>query len=348
MTTATHIKVPFIKALIVFVLLVEKVEAEAVHPAGCEGDCDVIAPTQEEFVAQEIQWDLDLAIEAKPVYGNNPEQIFSQLFHAVDKDGKKIAGLTDTKIDLSHLHWSAHLECETPSRVMPTRTCYVTDGTPRFELVDLITGGPEYKPESDPFHQGAVATTNYFYRGKPVVRPKVKVRVFIGWPTVGIASLPLEWRKPILDSIYLILGHEKLHVDNFMAHLPRVASALLHPNVTSFELLPGEDPQVKFNEVARAAAVEALNRELFDPTYSGCKRMNCEYDGKGPNCAEVAATDHERRVAATWNAPHPMTEEGFGELKLKMFVDNGAHYPGPKSPVDFKLPQPFEFRWAQQ
>lgn len=346
-----HFKISLVKAFIVFMLSIERVDAEGTQFATCEGDCEGYSSPQAEYLAKEVTWKLDLAIEAQPIYSQDPREIFAQLFHVVNRDGQMIAGLTETMVDLSSVHWSARISCEKKPANQP-RNCYIVNpNEENFEIVDLIkdliTGGPENKPSEELFEHGLSASTSMFYKGKGVVRPRAQVRVFVGWPTIGLQNIPVEWKKPITEAIFMILGHEKLHVDNFIRHLPEIAEIVLHPPVTSFEVLPGEDPFEKLDVAARAAAVQQINKKLYDPDYSDCKRMNCIYDGKGPDC-KGSAEHTEQRLAAEWETPQEWNPKGWDVMKLGMFIDKNAQYPGLKSPNDFKIPKRFDFRWSQE
>lgn len=340
-------KTSFVKAFMILLLSVERVEADTLPV--CEGDCEAYNAPQAEYLAHEVIWNLDLAIEAQPIYSQDPQQIFSELFHVVNRTGKSIAGLTETLVDLSSMHWSARLECERKPANTARRCFVMSEDSEDFELVDIITGlitGTD-QPAREP-RPAVSASTSMFFRGKAVVKPSAQVRVLVGWPTIGVQNLPVEWRKPITEAIFMILGHEKLHVDNFLQHLPQVAEIVLHPPVTSFEVLPGEEPFEKLDVAARAAAVQQINKMLYDPQYSDCKRMNCIYDGKGSDCSKES--EHlPKRLAAQWEAPQEWNPDGWDSLKLGMFIDQGSHYPGLKSPGDFKAPnKQFEFRWTQQ
>lgn len=336
------------QGFLVLFLAVSQVEARMVHPTGCLGNCETVSRETKETVARQISWDMDLAIEAIPVWEKEPREIFDKLFHAVGKDGEQIAGLTQTEINLNGVRWTAGLDCEIPTSPEAARRCYVTDGTARFEWYHVITGGPEEKVgDANPLSEGITAVTDGYFKGLPVARPRVTVRVQVGWPSIGLQNLPEEWRRPVMESIYLILGHEKLHVDNFIEHLPLVTEAILHPPLTEFEVLPGEDPLEKLNEVARATALEHINQVLYDPKYSNCKRMNCVFDGKGPEC-ENGHLDHlDRTLAASWSAPMEWNPKGWEEQHLKMLIDRGSQFPGQKAPQDFLYPRPFEFRWSK-
>lgn len=340
-------KISFVKACIVLFLSVERVEADSLPV--CEGDCEAYNSPQAEYLAHEVVWNLDLAIEAQPIYSQDPQQIFSELFHVVNRDGKSIAGLTETLIDLNAIHWSARLQCEKKRENIKRRCFVVNEDTEDFEIVDVITGlitgiDPPEKKTQPPVS----AFTSMFYNGKSVVQPHAQVRVLVGWPTLGVQNLPSEWRRPITEAIYMVLGHEKLHVDNFLRHLPQIAEIVLHPTVNSFDVLPGEEPFEKLDEAARAAAIQQINKMLYDPQYSDCKRMNCIYDGKGSDCSKES--EHlPKRLAAEWQAPPEWNADGWDSLKLGMFIDQEAHYPGLKTPEDFRgLDKPFEFRWSQQ
>ncbi len=337
-------KTSFIQVFIVLVLSVERVEADALPV--CEGDCETYYAPQAEYVAHEVMWNLDLAIEAQPIYAQDPQQVFFELFQVVNRDGKAIAGLTETLVDLSTMHWSARLECERKPENVAKR-CFVVNDSSSFDLVDLITGGSDQESE-DPHYNGISASTSTFYQGKAVVKPHAQVRVSVGWPAVGVQNLPTEWKKPITEAIFLILGHEKLHVDAFLQHLPKIAEIVLHPPLTSFEVLPGEEPFEKLDVEARAAAIQQINKMLYDPQYSDCKRLNCSYDGKGSDCSKES--EHQpKRLAAQWEAPPEWNPDGWESLKLGMFIDQDSQYPGLKTPDDFTArDKRFDFRWTEQ
>jgi hypothetical protein len=247
--------------------------------------------------------------------------------------------VTEASVEIRGLEWIAATDCDEPDE-NGAIYCHVTDGTPRFQWSDLLTGGTTLTPKTDGRVRVKAMGT---YQGQPVVRPRVSIVVKIGWPVRGVKSLPPQWRTAIVEAIYLILGHEKLHVDNFLTHLPEVASAILSPDIYEYAILPGEDAKQKLNRVAHQMVTHKINKILFDEEESHCEKLNCIYDGKGPDCEPLQGQERRKLQIGSWEIGGP---DGIADAQ--MFVDEGSHYPGPVSPLDFNYPTKFSFVWREQ